>query len=303
MLRPKKQLGQNFLVNESILPTIIKAAEIKPGDVVIEVGPGYGVLTEPLLSAGAKVFAIEKDFDLIAGLTQKFGNNKNLKIVHQDALFFDVDGMLASLRGANATKQSDSSLRAQAKQSNKDRHGHDNSLAMTYKVVANLPFNIASPIIRKFLESANPPELMVLMVQKEVAEKITAKPGNRERGILTLAVEFYGSSEIIADVPKTSFRPQPKVDAAIIKIEPFKPRTRFEGKQVESKLFFRIVKAGFSAKRQQIHNSLTATLRLPKDQVRDILLRSSINPTERAEDLTLEDWINLSKTFESTTGS
>jgi len=250
-MKPKKSLGQNFLINESILPTIIKAAEIEPGDVVIEVGPGHGVLTGELLKAGAKVFAIEKDFDLIAGLTKKFGNHKSLKIVHQDALFFDA------------------------------------SHFEKYKVVSNLPFYIASPIIRKFLESSNQPEMMVLMVQKEVAEKITAKPGNRERGILTLSVEFYGNSEIVAEVPKNSFCPQPKVDAAVIKIVP-EPKS-----DIDPKLFFRIVKAGFSAKRQQIHNSLAATLRLPKDEVDKWLKKSNVDHQKRAEDLALEDWINL----------
>ena len=255
MLRPKKQLGQNFLVNESILPTIIKTAEIKPGDIVIEIGPGMGVLTKALLDAGAKVFAIEKDFDLIACLTQKFGNNKNLKIVHQDALWFDA------------------------------------SHFEKYKIASNLPFYIASPIIRKFLESKNPPELMVLMVQKEVAEKITAKPGNRERGILTLSVEFDGHAEIIATVSKNSFRPQPKVDASVIKIVPQKKP------DITPKLFFRIVKAGFSSKRQQIHNSLAATLRLPRDQVISMLKKSNIDPQKRAEDLSLEEWIQLTENF------
>jgi len=260
-MKAKKSLGQNFLINESILPIIIKAAEIKPGDIVIEVGPGMGVLTKALLDAGAKVFAIEKDFDLIAYLTKKFGNNKNLKIVHQDALFFDA------------------------------------SHFEKYKVVSNLPFYIASPIIRKFLESKNPPELMVLMVQKEVAEKITAKPGNRERGILTLAVEFYGDAKNITTVSKNSFRPQPKVDASVIKIVPM------QKSDIDQKLFFRIVKAGFSAKRQQIHNSLAATLRLPKDQVISMLKKSKIDPQKRAEDLTLVEWIKLTKTFDGTINS
>jgi len=264
MFYPKRQLGQNFLINESVLPTIINAAEIKPGDIVIEIGPGLGILTKALLDARAKVFAIEKDFDLIAKLTQTFGDRKDLKIVHQDALFFDA------------------------------------SHFEKYKVVSNLPFYIASPIIRKFLESKNPPELMVLMVQKEVAEKIIAKPGNRERGILTLSVEFYGNAEIIATVSKNSFRPQPKVDAAIIKIEPYKLHLPGGGKQVEPKFvacFFRIVKAGFSAKRQQIHNSLAATLRLPKDQVISMLKKSNIDPQKRAEDLSLEEWIKLTENF------
>lgn len=263
MFRAKKSLGQNFLINDSFLPTIIKAADIKTGDIILEIGPGLGILTEALLNAGAKVFAIEKDFDLIAGLTKKFGNNQNLKIVHQDALFFDETTF--------------------------DR----------YKVVANLPFNVAAPLIRKFLESTKPPETMVVMVQKEVAEKILAKPGNRERGVLTLAVEFYGRAEMISVVSKNSFRPQPKVDAAIIRIKPFHQHLVGAG-MVEPRAFFRVVKAGFASKRQQIHNSLAATLRLPKAQVIDILKRSSIDPIKRAEDLSLEDWINLTKTFEST---
>ncbi|MBM2820752.1 MAG: Ribosomal small subunit methyltransferase [Candidatus Berkelbacteria bacterium] len=266
-MKPKKRLGQNFLVNESILPIIITAAEIQSGETVLEIGPGTGILTKELLKAGAKVFAIEKDFDLIAGLTKKFGSNKNLKIVHQDALWFDETTL------------------------------------SEYKVVANLPFNVASPLIRKFLESSLQPQLMVLMVQKEVAEKIVAKPGNSERGILTLSVEFYGDAKIIATVLKNSFRPQPKVDAAVIKIKPYKVHPGSVLWRVEPKLFFRIVKAGFAAKRQQIHNSLAATLRLPKDQVKDLLTRSSIGPAKRAEDLTLEDWINLSKTFESSINS
>jgi len=254
-MKPKKSLGQNFLINDSILPTIINAAEIKAGDVIIEVGPGHGILTEALLKTGAKVFAIEKDFDLIAELTQKFGNNKNLKIVHQDALWFDETSL------------------------------------PKYKVVANLPFNIAAPLIRKFLESSRQPQLMVVMVQKEVAEKITAKPGNRERGILTLSVEFYGHAEIIATVSKNSFRPQPKVDASVIKIVPQKKP------DITPKLFFRIVKAGFSSKRQQIHNSLAATLRLPRDQVISMLKKSNIDPQKRAEDLSLEEWIQLTENF------
>lgn len=262
MFYPKRSLGQNFLIDSSVLPEIIKAAEIRDGDVVIEIGPGLGILTKALLDAGAKVFAIEKDFDLVAKLTQMFGNNKNLKIVHQDALFFDF------------------------------------SHFETFKVVSNLPFNIASPIIRKFLESSNPPELMVIMIQKEVAEKILAKPGNSERGILTLAVEFYGKAEMIAIVPKTSFRPQPKVDAAIIKIKPFQPHSRNGVRKVEPKFtacFFRIVKAGFSSKRRQIHNSLTATLRLEKNIVLDLLKKAQIDPQLRAEDLSLKQWLELSQ--------
>lgn len=257
MFKQKKSLGQNFLINDKILPEILKAAEIKKDEVIIEVGPGLGILTSALLDKGAKVWAIEKDFELIETLKKALGHNKNLKIVHQDALFFDL---------GNFTH---------------------------YKVVANLPFNIASPLIRKFLESANQPELMVVMMQKEVAEKIVAQPGNSERGILTLAVEFYADAEIITDVPKISFRPQPKVDAAVIRLKPKKPHFGSEGKQVKPELFFKIVKAGFSAKRRQIHNSLEATLKIDKNVVIDILKKSKINPALRAEDLSLKEWLNL----------
>jgi len=256
MFRPKKQFGQNFLINPTVLPKMIAAAEIKNGDVVIEVGPGFGILTESLLKAGAKVYAIEKDFDLIAGLTKKFGNNKNLKLVHQDALFFDE------------------------------------TTFEKYKIVSNLPFNIASPIIRKFLETKYQPEMMVVMIQKEVAEKIVAKPGDSERGVLTVSVEFYGTAEIIAKISKNNFRPQPAVDAAIIKIVPK------EKNNIDIKLFFRIVKAGFAAKRRQVHNSLAATLRLPKDEIIDMLKKAKIDPMLRAEDLSSDDWLKLYHVFE-----
>ncbi|MCL5407524.1 MAG: 16S rRNA (adenine(1518)-N(6)/adenine(1519)-N(6))-dimethyltransferase RsmA [Patescibacteria group bacterium] len=255
MFKQKKFLGQNFLINDKIIPDIIKVAEIKKDDVVIEIGPGLGILTKALIDAGAKVYAIEKDFELAEMLRKALGKNKNLTIVHQDALFFDL------------------------------------SIFKKYKVVSNLPFNIASPLIRKFLESQNQPELMVVMVQKEVAEKIVAKPGDSERGILTLAVEFYANAEIIMTVSKNSFRPQPQVDAAILKLQPY-PHTRYADK-VGSKLFFQIVKAGFSAKRRQIRNSLAATLRLEKDKVTDILKKAQIDPSLRAEDLTLKQWFVL----------
>ncbi len=265
-MKPKKYLGQNFLINEKIIPQIIEAAEISKDDTIIEVGPGLGILTEALLKGGVKVFAIEKDFELIAGLTKKFGSNKKLKIVHQDALFFDE------------------------------------TMVGPYKVVANLPFNVASPLIRKFLESQTPPALMVVMIQKEVAEKILAKPGDSERGVLTLSVEFYADSKKVAEVPRNSFRPQPNVDATIIKIKPF-PHLAGAEKKVEPKLFFRIVKAGFSSKRQQIHNSLAATFRMPKDEVLELLKKAKIDPIKRAEDLTLGQWLDLCWSYKKISAS
>lgn len=257
--KQKKSLGQNFLIDDKIIPNIVSPADIKKTDTIIEVGPGLGVLTKVLIDTGAKVYTIEKDFELVEMLRRALGKNKNLTLVHQDAMFFDL------------------------------------SILENYKVVANLPFNIASPLIRKFLESQNPPELMVVMLQKEVAEKIVAKPGNSERGILTLAVEFYAEAKIVMIVPKNNFRPQPKVDAAILKITPYsKSHPSGAGNtKVDPGIFFKIIKAGFASKRRQIHNSLAATLRLEKDKVTNILKQAQINPQMRAEDLTLKQWLVL----------
>ena len=254
MFKPKKQLGQNFLINDEIVAEIVKAGEISPDDTIIEVGPGTGILTEELVKTGAAVLAIEKDFDLITKLKRNIGEPKNLKIVHQDALWFDL---------SNVAK---------------------------YKVVANIPYNITSPLIRKFLEGDSKPELMVLTIQKEVAERITAKPGSSERGLLTIIVEFYADAEIIMEVSRKNFYPVPKVDSAVIKLTVNrKPST----KNVEPKMFFKIVKAGFASKRRQIHNSLAATFHWTQEETKGILMEAKINSTDRAEDLTLQNWLKL----------
>lgn len=248
----KKSLGQNFLTNEKIADQIIAAADINGDDIVLEVGPGTGILTERLIKKAKEVWAIEKDYDLIEKLRRKMGNIKNLKLIHQDALWFDL------------------------------------SLLKSYKVVANIPYSITSPLIRKFIENEPRPEMMVLMVQKEVAERICAKPGDSARGLLTIIVEFYADAEILFEVSHREFYPSPEVDSAVIKIV-IKDKTP----DIEPTIFFRIVKAGFASKRQQIHNSLAATLRLPKDQVLELLKKAQIEPALRAEDLSLDDWVRL----------
>lgn len=253
MFRPNKQLGQNFLKNEKVVQDIIEASEIKSSDTIIEIGPGTGILTEALVKTGAAIFAVEKDFDLISTLKRNIGEPKNLKIVHQDALWFDLENIKPG-----------------------------------YKVVANIPYNITSPLIRKFIEGENKPELMVLMVQKEVAERICAKPGSSERGLLTIIVEFYAESEIIVEVPRQDFYPVPKVDSAVIKI-----KLKYDQLDIDEKFFFKIVKAGLAAKRRQIHNSLSATMHWTKEETIAILKSVGIDPMLRAEDLTLENWLRL----------
>ncbi len=254
---PKKSLGQNFLINEKIADDIIKASNLTTDDTVLEIGPGTGILTERLVKAAGQVLAVEKDFDLVTKLLNRYKSTKNIKIIHQDALWFDLFSL------------------------------------SKYKVVANIPYNITSPLIRKFIENEPRPELLILMVQKEVAERICAKPGDSSRGLLTIIVEFYAEAEILFQVNKKEFYPVPQVDSAVIKITPKKQLLN-----IEPALFFKMVKAGFSSKRQQIHNSLAGTLRLTKDEVLDLLKKAQIAPTLRAEDLSLEDWERLTKVYQ-----
>jgi len=260
-LWPKKRLGQNFLVDQKVLTKIIEASNLSKDDTILEIGPGFGILTEELAKYAKLVLAIEKDYKLVNFLRKKFKSNRNIKIIHTDILEFN---------------------------------GLTEEQASDFKIVANLPYNITSVVIRKFLE-LNPnnlnPSLMVLMVQKEVAERICAKPGNSNRGILTLAVEFYGRAEIVEIVDKSKFWPIPRVDSAIIKIE--LKNKESEISKIDSKMFFRIVKIGFSQKRRQIHHPLRAGLGLPKDKIIDILKLAKINEKLRAEELTLNDWISL----------
>lgn len=254
---PKKYLGQHFLLNEKIADRIIAAADLKDENMVLEIGPGTGILTERLAQRAKEVWAIEKDYDLVTKLRNRYKNYKNLKLIHQDALWFDL------------------------------------SLLENYKVVANLPYSITSPLIRKFIEGDNKPETMVLMVQKEVAERICAKPGDSARGLLTIIVEFYADAKILFEVSRKEFYPQPKVDSAIIKL-----KIKNQISKINQKEFFRVVKAGFSSKRRQIHNSLAATLRLPKDQVLELLKKAGIEPMHRAEDLSLQDWDRLAESYQ-----
>jgi 16S rRNA (adenine1518-N6/adenine1519-N6)-dimethyltransferase len=255
--KPNKQLGQNFLINEGIADQIIDAAVLTREDTVLEIGPGTGVLTDRLVRVAGQVLAVEKDYDLVDKLRKRMGQ-KNLKLIHQDALWFDL------------------------------------SLLDKYKVVANIPYNITSPLIRKFIEQEPRPELLILMVQKEVAERICAKPGDSSRGLLTLIVEFYAEAEILFEVGRKEFLPAPKVDSAVIKIT---PKTQLP--EIEPKLFFQVVKAGFSSKRQQIHNSLSGVLHLEKDVVTKLLSDSNIDTKMRAEALTQEQWIKLALNYRS----
>ena len=257
-MKPKKSLGQNFLTSGAIADRIVEAAGLTDNDLVLEIGPGTGILTERLIKTAKEVWAVEKDYDLVEKLRKNI-QAKNLKLIHQDALWFDP------------------------------------SLLFNYKIVANIPYNITSPLIRKFLENEPRPSIMVLMVQKEVAERICAQAGDRDRGLLTIIVEFYADAEILFEVSRRDFYPSPEVDSAVVKFRIKNDGVRM--KDIEPAIFFKIVKAGFAAKRRQIHNSLAATLVLDKDTVSKLLSDSKIDPMARAEDLTLDEWERLAKNY------
>ena len=251
----KKGLGQNFLVDEKALGQIVGAADLKPSDHVVEVGPGTGFLTEMLIEKAKHVVAIELDKKMVEILEERFGEVKNLEVVHADILRTKDYGL--------RTKQ--------------------------YKVVANIPYYITSPLLKHFLQSGNRPSVMVVLVQKEVAEKICGITG---KSVITIETQVFGRPEIVDYVPSNSFYPAPKVDSAILKINVYdKPLI------VEDRLkdFFRIVKFGFSQKRKKLANSLSAGLHLKPVEVRDILIKTDIDPDIRAESLGVGDWDRLVK--------
>lgn len=258
-LRPSKGLGQNFLIDKKVLGKIIEAAELKPEDTVLEIGPGIGTLTQELAKKIKKVIAVEKDKRMVEILKETLKDFKNVKIVKADIRNW-------KLKTEN------------------------------YKLVGNLPFYLTAPVIRQFLEppKARPRE-MVLVAQKEVAERICAKPP--KMNLLAVSVQFYSKPEVVYFVSKKSFWPSPKVDGAIIKIVPRQFRVYVSRRFRER--FFRIVKTGFSHPRKQIANNLTKVLKLNREEVKSWLLKNNLQPTQRAETLTVEDWLNLTKTFKT----
>jgi len=267
-IKPSKRLGQNFLIDKNVVKKIIKAAELHSKDIVLEVGPGIGALTKEIAKKAGKVIAVEKDQRMVEILKKTLKDFKNIEIINQDILKFQITNYKLQI--------------------------NLKSKIQNYKLIANLPFYITAPVIRRFLESKYPPKEMVLIVQKEVAQRICSK--SPKMNILAISVQFYAKPKIISYISKKSFWPQPKVDSAIVKIVPQKKH-----KDVDVDLFFKIVKAGFSHPRKQLANNLTngLALRLPnglklnKQEVNDLLLKNNIKPSQRAETLAVQDWINL----------
>jgi 16S rRNA (adenine1518-N6/adenine1519-N6)-dimethyltransferase len=263
--KPSKGLGQNFLIDKNVLDKIIDSADIKKSDVILEVGPGMGVLTQELAQEAKKVIAVEKDKIMIEILKETLNGFNNVEIIQGDILKNKLQ------------------------------------LPKKYKLVANIPYYLTSPLIRKFLESENQPQEVILMLQKEVAQRICSKPP--EMSLLAVSVQFYAESKIISYVSKNCFWPSPKIDSAIIKIVPNKPFDSAQGKkQIQRDLFFEIVKAGFSHPRKQLVNNLTSLkslngVKLDKVKISNWLLRNNISPSQRSETLRVSDWANLTKSF------
>lgn len=253
------KLGQNFLKNKSIARKIVGAANLSADDFVLEIGPGRGILTEELARKAGKVLAVEIDKVLSNLLLNKFSNRKNVEIVNQDVLKVNLKSY--------------------------------NLKAKSYKVIANLPYYITSPIIRLFLEAELPPTEMILMIQKEVAERIVASPG--KMSILAVSVQYYAKPEILFYVGRENFDPVPEVDSTAIRItRNSQPET--QNKEFNKK-FFRVVRAGFCAKRKTLANNLANSFHLDKKEVEKKLKAAGISPTVRAQELSVKDWKKLAE--------
>jgi len=266
--KASKGLGQNFLIDQHILDKIIEAADIKPDDVVLEVGPGLGTLTQRLAQKAKQVVAVEKDETMIKILEETLKDYNNVEVLRGDILEQDF------------------------------------KLPKNYKVVANIPYYITAPLIRALLENENQPSEIVLMLQKEVAQRICSKPPSMS--LLAVSVQFYAEPKIVSYVSKNCFWPAPKIDSAIIKIVPFGAG---QGRaKISANEFFKVVKAGFIQPRKQLVNNLT-TLKfvdgvkldnlIVRQQISSWLLKNSIKPNQRAETLSVSDWINLTKSLEN----
>ncbi|WP_408955262.1 16S rRNA (adenine(1518)-N(6)/adenine(1519)-N(6))-dimethyltransferase RsmA [Natroniella sp. ANB-PHB2] len=258
-LRLKKGLGQNFLVDTSILDQIVKVADLTEDETVIEIGPGIGALTEKLAQSAGKVIAVEIDQRLIPVLEDNLAAYDNVEIVEGDALEVDFD----QLAGGD------------------------------YKVVANLPYYITTPILRRLLEEGfNVTEIFV-MVQKEVAERMVAQPGEKSYGVLSFGVQYYTQAEIEFKVPSSVFIPQPKVESAVISLKTLeKPRVEV----IDEDFFFKVIRASFQQRRKMIKNSLSkaANINLSREVVEQALEEVGIDSRVRGEKLSLEEFAGLS---------
>lgn len=250
MFQPSKFYGQNFLINKGIIEKIIVAAELSQDDVVLEVGPGTGVLTEELVKLAGRLIAVEKDPALFEKLKEKFSGVKNLELVNADIFRF----MLHVSR---------------------------------FKIVANIPYNVTGKFFQKFLSADNGVEMIVVMVQKEVGDKLLGRGG---RTLMTLAAELYGQAEKICDVAPGSFSPPPKIDSMVVRLR------RGKTEPAEQKIM-RLAKMGFINKRKKLVSNLSTGLKISKTEILSVFSSVGLDQNVRAEKLSKDDWLKLSRTF------
>lgn len=257
-IHPSALAGQNFLVDDKILRAIIKQANIKPGETILEIGPGFGVLTAALLATGAKVVAVERDRALIGYLRRRFKGSADFNLINQDILRLDVAARLAT----------------------------------PYRIVANIPYSITGKIINMFISGPGPkPMDMLILVQKEVGERICAQPG--KMSLLAIAVQLYAEPSLELSVPSVSFWPVPKVDSVLLKISNIKGKTLYPIPDERS--FWRLLHIGFSSPRKQLHNNLAVGLYCSSDEVKKALPKAGISVKARAQELSIEQWVKLSE--------
>lgn len=259
-VKAKKYLGQNFLKDESILGRIVEAAEVGPEDNILEIGPGTGVLTKRLLERSRHVVAVELDHDLVARLEKEFEGSEGLSLLEGNILELDMNERLSALEFEEEK----------------------------YKVVANIPYYITAPIIKMLLSLSIRPKRIVLLVQDEVADRICAAPGNTS--ILSVMAQYYADVEKLFFVPKESFDPVPAVDSAVIRLI---PKRRFD-REGDRKLF-RIVRAGFAARRKTLVNNLSSSFRIPRSDIEQMIVSSGLDFRVRAQELSTEQWETLSE--------
>ena len=253
-----KSLGQNFLINPSVCPKMAENCGVSKEGGVLEVGPGIGVLTYELAQRAKKVVSIELDKSLLPVLDETLSDFDNIKIINGDILKIDIKKIL------------------------KEEFGD-----MPVFVCANLPYYITSPVIMRFLEEELPIESLTVMVQKEAADRICARPGSREAGAISVAISYYAEPQILFQVSKGSFMPAPKVDSSVIKLNILKkPPVEVKDKE----LLFKVIKAGFSQRRKTMQNCLASYFNIEKEAIVDILAKGNMDPRVRAEKLTLKDF-------------
>lgn len=271
-LRPSKSLGQNFLADQNIINGMIEKSDIKKTDLVLEIGPGIGTLTEALCQSGGLVLAVEIDRKMIPILDETLRDYPNKVIIHDDILKTDIHQLIKGIRLPDGT------------------------FPTALKVVANLPYYITTPILMKILEDRIPATSLTMMMQKEVANRLTAKPGTKEYGAITLAVQYYSEASKIIQVPRDVFIPRPNVDSTVVL---FKVR---QGPPVfikDEALMFALIKGGFGMRRKTLLNSLVGVADMTKDQVGLALRGAGIDEKRRGETLSLEEFAQLAnKTLE-----